>query len=69
MALPHCEREGVKLAETHAEPLRLAVTEEEAEGVKEEAIDTLLLDAAKALDDAVAQTLRVTLPHCEREGV
>jgi len=32
-------------------------------------IETLLLGAVEALDDAVAHTLRVTLPHCEREGV
>jgi hypothetical protein len=69
VALPHWEREGVKLVEAHAEPLRLAVTEEEADGVNEEWIDTLLLGAAEALPDAVAHTLRVALPHWEREGV
>ncbi len=69
VALPHWEREGVKLAEVHAEPLRLAVTEEEADGVNVEWIDTLLLGASEALPDAVAHMLRVALPHWEREGV
>ncbi len=33
--LPHCEMEGVKLAEAHAEPLRLTVTEEEDDGARD----------------------------------
>jgi hypothetical protein len=32
VALPHCDREGVKLAESHTELVRLSVTEEENVG-------------------------------------
>jgi hypothetical protein len=49
VALPHCEREGVKLAETQAEPLKLIVTEEEEEGVNDEECVPLGLPLADTL--------------------
>ena len=67
--LPHCEREGVKLVETQEEPLTLAVTEVEKEGVNVEECVPLGLLLAEALRDAVTQPLSVALPHCEKEGV
>jgi hypothetical protein len=67
--LPHWEMEGVKLANTLVEPLRLVVTEEEEEGVHEEDCVPLPLLNAEALCAAVAQALSVALSHCEREGV
>ena len=69
VALPHCEREGVKLAVTQAEPLWLADTEVEQDGVYVEECVPLGLPLAEALRDAVAHALCVALPHCEREAV
>ena len=69
VALPHCEREGVKLAETHAEPLELTVTEKVEEGVHDEECVPLGLPLADTLCDAVPHTLCVALPHCESDGV
>jgi hypothetical protein len=51
------------------EPLRLVITEEEAEGVHEDECVTLALLFAEPLCAAVAQALSVALSHCEREGV
>ena len=67
--LPHCDIEGVKLVETHAEPLLLAVTEVEWVGVNVMEIVPLGLLLADALRDAVVQTLCVALPHCEGDAV
>jgi hypothetical protein len=69
VALPHCERDGVKLADTHTVPLWLVVTEEVEEGEKEAECVTLTLLLAEALCEAVAHELIVALSHCEREGV
>ncbi len=69
VALPHCDREGVKLEETQAELLRLTVTEEEEEGVHDGECVPLGLPLAEELRDAVAHVLCVALPQCEREGV
>ncbi len=69
VALPHCDWEGVKLEETHAEPVRLTVTEEEEEGVKEVECVPLELPLSVVLHEPVAQALSEALPHCEREGV
>ena len=57
MALPHCEREGVKLAETQAEPLWLADTEVELDGEYVEECVPLGLLHAEALRDTVAHAL------------
>ena len=67
--LPHCEREGVKLAEAHTVPLWLVVTENDVEGVNEDDCVPLGLLNAEALRAAVAQALSVALSHCERDGV
>ena len=48
-----CEREGVKLAEKHAEPLKLVVTVEEEEDVHEVDCVPLMLLTAEALCAAV----------------
>jgi hypothetical protein len=68
-ALPHCERDGVKLEETHAELERLPVKEEEEEGVHDGECVPLGLPLAEELRDEVAHALCVALPHCEMEGV
>ena len=47
--LPHCEREGVKLEDTHALPLWLVVTDEDVEGVQEDDCVPLGLLLAEAL--------------------
>jgi len=68
VALPLGEREAVTLAETHAEPLRVAVTEEDNEGVKEGVCMPLVLSLTDAVRAAVAHALCVELPHCEMDG-
>ncbi len=68
MALPHCDSEGVKLEDTHAEPLGLNVTEEEDDGVQDGDCEPLGLLLIEPLFDAVPHALCVALPHCEREG-
>ncbi len=69
VALPHCEREGVKLAEAQEEPVKLSVTEEEVVGVLEGECVPLVLPLAEPLREAVPHALCVALPHCDREGV
>jgi hypothetical protein len=61
--------DGVTLAVAHAEALTLAVSEVVREGVNVGECEPLELLLATALRDAVAQTLCVALPHCERVGV
>ena len=63
MALPHCEREGVKLADTQIEPLWLVVTEEDDEVVRDGECVPLVLPLSELLRVAVAQALCVALPH------
>ena len=63
MALPHCEREDVKLPETQDEPLTLAVTEVEKETVNVGECVPLALPLSELLRVAVAQALCVALPH------
>ena len=69
VALPHCERESVKLEVTHDVPLRLPVTEEEEDGVHEGECDPLGLPLAETQRDAVAHALCVAHPLCERVSV
>ena len=69
VALPHCEREGVKLAEAQEEPLKLSVTEEEVVGVLEGGCVPLTLPLAEPLWEAVPHALCVALLHCDSEGV
>ncbi len=68
-ALPHCERDGVKLEETHAELEWLPVNEEEEEGVRDGECVPLGLPLAEELRDEVAHALCEALPHSERDGV
>jgi hypothetical protein len=68
-ALPHCEREGVKLTETQAEPLKVSVTEEVVEGVNVRECVPLGLLLVESLRKTVALALCVALPHCDKEGV
>ncbi len=68
-ALPHCDKEGVKLAETQVEALRLSVAEEEKVGVNVVECVPLGLPLAEPLLEAVPHALFVALPHCDKEGV
>ena len=51
------------------EPLWLAVTEVEEEGVHVGECVPLVLPLVEALRDAVMHALSVALPLCERDGV
>lgn len=51
------------------EPLWLADTEVEEEGVHVGESVPLVLPLEEALRDAEMHALRVALPHCERDGV
>ena len=67
--LPHCDKDDVMHAETAGEPLRLAVTEGEREGIREGEGMPLGLSLSEAERDTVAHALCEVLPPCEREGV
>jgi hypothetical protein len=69
VAHPLCEGEGVKLTDAHEEPLWLAITEEENEGVTVGECAPLVLPLTETLQDDVAQALSVALPHCEIDCV
>ena len=79
VVLPHCEKDGVpladtlnvgvKLAETLVVPQWLPVSEEEGVAVHEGVPVPLKLPLEENDREDVAHPLRVALAHCEREGV
>jgi len=65
VALPHGDRVGEKLAETHVEAQWLAVIEKAEEGDDVWDCVPLTLPLDVALRDGVPHALNVALPHCD----